>query len=144
MARYKPCNYAQRKFIPVAFEEQILPGTFEYTVNYLIDHELSLRAFDRRYRNDTTGASAYHSRTGSDHANLRNGAAPVRISRKRSRSSKGRSVIGWIPTRRWTRPTVTPKQTGWRRKSSLVMQKGFINESKDTRHRPCNGNCRQS
>ena len=62
MARYKPCNYAQRKFIPVAFEEQILPGTFEYTLNYLIDHELSLRAFDRRYRNDTTGASAYNPR----------------------------------------------------------------------------------
>jgi transposase len=62
MARYKPCNYAQRKFIPVAFEEQILPGTFAYTLNYLIDNELSPRAFDRRYRNDTTGASAYNPR----------------------------------------------------------------------------------
>ena len=36
-----------------------LPGTFEYTLNYLVDHELDLRVFDARYRNDDTGAPAF-------------------------------------------------------------------------------------
>jgi transposase len=59
MARYKECDYRQGKFIPVPFDKQILPGTFEYTLNYLIDNELDLSVFDNRYCNDDTGASAY-------------------------------------------------------------------------------------
>lgn len=43
MARYKDYNYGQNKLLPVNFSEQILPGTFEYTVYYLVDHELDLR-----------------------------------------------------------------------------------------------------
>lgn len=35
-------------------------GTFEYAVNWLVDHEADLSVFDARYRNDDTGASAYH------------------------------------------------------------------------------------
>ncbi len=37
MARYKPYSYGQGKFIPIHFEKQILPGTFEYSLNHLID-----------------------------------------------------------------------------------------------------------
>jgi hypothetical protein len=37
MARYKPYDYRQTKMLPVRFDEQILPGTFEYTLNRLID-----------------------------------------------------------------------------------------------------------
>jgi transposase len=59
MARYRPYNYNQGKFIPISFDKQILPGTFEYTLNYLIDHELDLSVFDDRYENDDTGAPAY-------------------------------------------------------------------------------------
>jgi transposase len=62
LARYKPYSYAQGKFIPVHFEKQILPGTFEYTLNHLIDNELDISIFDARYRNDDTGASAYDPR----------------------------------------------------------------------------------
>jgi transposase len=62
MARYKPYSYAQGKFIPVYFEKQILPGTFEYSLNHLVDHELDLSIFDDRYRNEETGASAYDPR----------------------------------------------------------------------------------
>jgi transposase len=62
MARYKPYSYAQGKFIPVYFEKQILPGTFEYSLNHLIDHELDLSIFDERYRNEETGATAYDPR----------------------------------------------------------------------------------
>jgi hypothetical protein len=58
MARYKPYSYAQGKFIPIHFDKQILPGTFEYTLNHLIDHELDLAIFDIRFNNDATGATA--------------------------------------------------------------------------------------
>jgi len=59
VARYKSYSYAQGKFIPVHFEKQIIPGTFEYSLNYLIDHKLDLSIFDERYRNEETGATAY-------------------------------------------------------------------------------------
>lgn len=59
MARYKDVHYEQDKLIPVSFHKQILPGTFEYTLSYLIDHELDLSQFDTRYHNDETGAPAF-------------------------------------------------------------------------------------
>ena len=62
MARYKSYSYAQGKFIPVHFEKQILPGTFEYSLNHLVDHELDLSIFDDRYRNEEMGATAYDPR----------------------------------------------------------------------------------
>jgi len=59
MARYKPYDYRQTKMLPVRFEEQILPGTFEYTLNRLIDESIDLTVFEARYRNDDSGAPAY-------------------------------------------------------------------------------------
>ena len=59
MARYKEYSYSQGKFIPIHFSKQILPGTFEYTLNYLIDNELDLSVFDSKYKNNDTGAPAY-------------------------------------------------------------------------------------
>ncbi len=59
MARYKDYDYSQGKFIPIHFDRQILPGTFEYSLHYLIDNEIDLSLFDLRYRNDETGAPAY-------------------------------------------------------------------------------------
>ena len=59
MARYKDVHYDQDKFIPISFQKQILPGTFEYTLSYLIDNELDLSVFEARYHNDDTGAPAF-------------------------------------------------------------------------------------
>ena len=59
MARYKDYNYDQSKLIPISFSRQILPGSFEYTLSHLIDHEIDLTPFDAKYRNDETGAPAY-------------------------------------------------------------------------------------
>jgi len=59
MARYKDYSYEQGKFIPIHFQEQILPGTFEHTLNYLIDNEVDLSVFEDRYKNEETGAPAY-------------------------------------------------------------------------------------
>jgi transposase len=62
MARYVDTNYDQMKMIPVSFESQILPGSFEYSLSYLIDQELDLTAFDAQYRNDDGGRPAYDPR----------------------------------------------------------------------------------
>lgn len=59
MARYKDYDYNQDKLLPVNFSEQILPGSFEYTLNYLVDNELDLSVFESRYNNDETGCPAY-------------------------------------------------------------------------------------
>ncbi len=58
MARYKHIDTSPR-FLAVDLERQLLPGSFEYALNYLIDHKLDLTRFDARFRNDATGASAY-------------------------------------------------------------------------------------
>ena len=59
MARYKPYDYGQMKLLPVSFAQQILPGTFEHTLNELIDNEVDLTVFEARYHNDEGGAPAY-------------------------------------------------------------------------------------
>ena len=59
MPRYKPYNPEQMKMLPVSFAQQILPGTFEYTLNELVDHEIDLSIFDAHYKNDEVGAPAY-------------------------------------------------------------------------------------
>ncbi len=58
MARYKHIDTSPR-FLAVDLERQLLPGTFEFALHRLIDHELDLSGFDGRYRNDGAGASAY-------------------------------------------------------------------------------------
>jgi len=59
MARFKPYDYAQTQLIPVSFERQILPGSFEYALVTLIDQELDLSIFDCQYRNEDNGCRAY-------------------------------------------------------------------------------------
>ena len=59
MPRFKDYDYKQGKFLPVSFEKQILPGTFEYSLNALIDEELDLSIFNQRYTNDDGGRPAY-------------------------------------------------------------------------------------
>ena len=61
MARYKPVDRNPR-LLPVVLGEQIQPGTFEFALDHLVDHELDLCALDARFRNDQTGASAYDPR----------------------------------------------------------------------------------
>ena len=60
MAHYKDCSRKQKKFIPVSFGEQIIPGTFEHALDHLIDHCVDISVFEKRFQNDDTGAPAYH------------------------------------------------------------------------------------
>ena len=55
MARYKHIDTSPR-FLAVDLQRQLLPGTFEYAMNHLIDRELDLSGFDVRFCNDATGA----------------------------------------------------------------------------------------
>ncbi len=58
MARYKHIDTSPR-FLAVDLQRQLLPGSFEHALNHLLDHEIDLTGFDARFRNDTTGATAY-------------------------------------------------------------------------------------
>lgn len=61
MARYKPVH-RDPLLLPVVLADQVQPGTFEFALDHLVDHELDLSALDARFRNDATGASAYDPR----------------------------------------------------------------------------------
>ena len=58
MARYKYIDTSPR-FLAVDLQRQLLPGTFEHALNYLLDNALDLSGFDARFNNDATGAAAY-------------------------------------------------------------------------------------
>ena len=61
MARYKPVERGGM-LIAVMLHEQIQPGSFEFALDHLVDHELDLSALDARFNNDEVGASAYDPR----------------------------------------------------------------------------------
>ena len=58
MARYKPIHKGL-KLLPVDFDRQVQPGSFEHALCYLVDHELDLAPFHARYKNDHEGAPAF-------------------------------------------------------------------------------------
>ena len=58
MPRFKPIHKGL-KLLPVDFERQVLPGTFEHALCHLVDHELDLVPFRARFKNDIEGAPAY-------------------------------------------------------------------------------------
>src|SRR3989442_4079841 len=59
MARYKMVDRSPR-FLPVVLEAQLMPGSFEHALDYLIDHEVDLSAVAKRYVNDEAGAPPPH------------------------------------------------------------------------------------
>jgi hypothetical protein len=61
MARYKPVH-RDPLLLPVVLAEQVQPGTFEFSLDHLVDHELDLSALDARFRKDARGASAHDPR----------------------------------------------------------------------------------
>jgi transposase len=62
MPRYKEANYAQGQFIPIQFELQIMPGSFEHALSCVVDHKLDLTRFHACYHNDAGRAPAYDPR----------------------------------------------------------------------------------
>jgi transposase len=58
MANYRETEGSQGLFLTVNLGEQILPGTFEWTMSRFIDTRVDFTGFDKSYTNDETGAPA--------------------------------------------------------------------------------------
>lgn len=58
MPNFIPCDYRQSSMVVINFDDQILPGTFEYALHHLIEHQVDLSAFHAHYRNDYEGRPA--------------------------------------------------------------------------------------
>lgn len=59
MAKYKHYSYDQTVLIPIDYQKQLIPGTFEHTLNYLVDQRMDLTVFAKHFHNDNTGAPAW-------------------------------------------------------------------------------------
>jgi len=59
MARFQDYNYGQLIMLTIDLEQQLQPGTFEYTIHHLIDEHIDLSVFDKHYANDENGRPAY-------------------------------------------------------------------------------------
>lgn len=59
MPRYKG-NERQNLMVPVALREQLIPGTIEHAIDWIVDHEVDSSGFDALYANDEVGRPAYH------------------------------------------------------------------------------------
>ena len=59
MPNFKKYNYSQSAMVVIDFEEQLQPGTFEFTLHKLIDNHIDLSVFHEKYSNDGGGRSAY-------------------------------------------------------------------------------------
>lgn len=61
MAKYKYFNNDQMEFLVVNFKEQLVPNTFEYAINDIIDNHIDLSILDYKYNNGNIGAKPDHS-----------------------------------------------------------------------------------
>lgn len=59
MARYKPCNYDQRLFLPVCLEKQIEEHTLEWMIFNMVESVIDTSVMDTMFKNDDTGRRAY-------------------------------------------------------------------------------------
>jgi transposase len=59
MAKYKYYDYSQDVLIPVSLEKQLVAGSLEFAIHYLVETRMDTSIFDDRYRNDETGRCAY-------------------------------------------------------------------------------------
>jgi len=58
MANLKESDLSQGLFLTVNLQEQLLPDTFEWTIDYLIN-KMDMSVFEQNYNNDEKGAAAY-------------------------------------------------------------------------------------
>ena len=49
MAKYKHFSYDQGVMIAVNFNSQIVEGSIEHTINWLVDNKIDLTVFENRY-----------------------------------------------------------------------------------------------
>ena len=61
MARFKHTDKSQGLSLTVNLEKQLIPGTFEWTIDYLIS-KIDISIYEQNYNNDEKGANAYSPR----------------------------------------------------------------------------------
>jgi hypothetical protein len=49
MARDRPYNLKQDKLIPLSYGDQVVPGSFEYALDDIVEKHLDLSIFDKRF-----------------------------------------------------------------------------------------------
>ncbi len=52
MPRFKDIDTSQGFFLPVSIDAQLIPGSFEYALNTVVDEEVDLSVFDSLYTTD--------------------------------------------------------------------------------------------
>ena len=55
MANHQLYDYKQSVIGPIFLEDQLLPGTLEYAIHYIVEERLDMSVFNTRYNNDKTG-----------------------------------------------------------------------------------------
>ncbi len=61
MPKYiKTDKYQNNVFIPLKLSEQIIEGTLEYTIQYIIDKKINIKPFEKKIKNDSTGRPAWN------------------------------------------------------------------------------------
>jgi transposase len=55
MAKHQHYDYSQSVIVPIFLEDQLLPGTLEYAIHYIVEERFNMGIFDARYKNDNTG-----------------------------------------------------------------------------------------
>jgi len=48
--------------IPIDITKQIVPGTLEHTMHWLVDNKINIAEIENKYKNDDTGAPAHRLR----------------------------------------------------------------------------------
>jgi transposase len=62
MAKFKAYNYDQTALVAVDLEKQLPPGSLEFAIHYLVEHEIDLSSLESRFKNDDEGRPAYDPR----------------------------------------------------------------------------------
>src|SRR5208283_2371622 len=61
MPKYiKTDKYQQNVFMPLNLNKQIIEGTLEYTIQYLVDNTIDTSCFDEKIKNDENGRPAWN------------------------------------------------------------------------------------
>ena len=120
MARYKIIDRSPR-FLPVVLDAQLMSGSFEYALDYLIDHELDLSALDRRYRNDDTGSSRHETNTVED-----NGLGVQRTQKLATEAARIHDFLAKHKERRSRKGAIRKSNTTDNDSAKMATSKGVI------------------
>ena len=59
MANYISKDRDQTILLSVSLRDQLQEGTFEYALDYLIEHQIDVSIFEQGYKNDEVGRPAW-------------------------------------------------------------------------------------